>query len=59
MDRPAQRLRNFLGEEGLIEKGVELTIVPPLPFYLEALVGVFNGDNEDGVRARQARASRW
>jgi hypothetical protein len=26
---------------------VELTWVPPLPFYLEALVGVFNGDNEE------------
>ncbi len=39
-------LRNFLGEEGLQEKGAELTVVPNLPFYLEALVGAFNGDNE-------------
>ncbi|HEV8640500.1 MAG TPA: hypothetical protein VGV13_05320 [Methylomirabilota bacterium] len=40
-------LTRFLGEEGLVERGVELTWVPPLPFYLEALVGVFNGDNEE------------
>ena len=39
-------LRNFLGGEGLKEKGVEVTIVPDLPFYLEGLAGVFNGDNE-------------
>jgi hypothetical protein len=45
IDRP-NVLRNFLGEEGLQEKGIELTIVPPLPFYLEGLIGVFNGDNE-------------
>jgi len=45
IDRP-NVLRNFLGAEGLQEKGVELTIVPDLPFYLEGLVGVFNGDNE-------------
>ena len=45
IDRP-NVLRNFLGDEGLVEKGVELTLVPPLPFYLEALVGLFDGDNE-------------
>jgi opacity protein-like surface antigen len=45
IDRP-NVLRNFLGGEGLQEKGVEITIVPDLPFYLEGLVGVFNGDNE-------------
>ena len=45
IDRP-NALRNFLGDEGLKEKGVELTIVPDLPFYLEGLAGVFNGDNE-------------
>ena len=38
--------RYYFGEEGLTEKGFELTWVPDLPFYLEALVGVFNGDNE-------------
>jgi hypothetical protein len=45
VDRP-NALRNFLGEEGMTEKGVEATIVPDLPFYLEGLVGVFNGDND-------------
>ena len=40
-------LRWFLGGEGLVERGVELTWVAPLPFFLEGLVGVFNGDNED------------
>lgn len=45
IDRP-NVLRNFFGSEGLQEKGAEFTIVPPLPFYLEGLVGVFNGDNE-------------
>jgi hypothetical protein len=44
-DRPAV-LTSFFGEEGLVEKGVELTWVPDLPFYVEGLVGVFNGDNE-------------
>lgn len=43
-DRP-NVLRNFLGEDGLVEKGAELTVVPDLPFYLEGLVGAFNGDN--------------
>ena len=46
VDRP-NVLRNFFGEEGLVEKGAEVTWVPDfLPFYLEALAGVFNGDNE-------------
>src|SRR5882724_12799726 len=45
IDRP-NVLRNFLGDGGLQEKGLEATIVPDLPFYLEGLVGVFNGDNE-------------
>lgn len=45
IDRP-NVLRNFFGDDGLVEKGVELTWVPDLPFYLEALAGVFNGDNE-------------
>ena len=40
-------LLRFLGEEGLVERGAELTWLPPLPFYLEALVGAFDGDNED------------
>ena len=46
VDRP-NVLRNFFGDDGLVEKGVEVTWVPDfLPFYLEALAGVFNGDNE-------------
>jgi type II secretory pathway pseudopilin PulG len=45
VDRP-NVMRNFLGGEGLQEKGVELTFVPDLPFYIEALAGIFNGDNE-------------
>jgi hypothetical protein len=45
VDRP-NVMRNFLGGEGLQEKGVELTLVPDLPFYIEALAGIFNGDNE-------------
>jgi hypothetical protein len=40
-------LRWFLGAEGLVERGAELTWVAPLPFFLEGLVGVFNGDNEN------------
>lgn len=45
-DEPNVLLR-FLGEEGLVESGAEATWVPPLPFYLQLLAGVFNGDNED------------
>ena len=45
IDRP-NAFRNFLGEEGLSEKGFEATVVPDLPFYLEGLVGVFDGDND-------------
>src|SRR5262245_48690279 len=44
VDRPAV-YRYFFGQEGLVEDGVEFTWVAPLPFYLEALAGVFNGDN--------------
>ena len=39
--------RYYFGEEGLVEKGVELSWIPPLPFYVELLAGAFNGDNED------------
>jgi hypothetical protein len=45
-DQPSV-LTRFLGEEGLRESGAEVTWVAPLPFYLEALAGIFNGDNED------------
>jgi hypothetical protein len=40
-------LTRFFGEEGLRESGAELTWVAPLPVYLQAIVGVFNGDNEE------------
>lgn len=39
-------LTRFLGEEQFREAGVELSWVGPLPFYLEALAGVYNGDND-------------
>jgi hypothetical protein len=45
IDRP-NVMRRFLGDEGLNETGGELSWVAPLPFYLEALAGVFNGDND-------------
>src|SRR5882672_10744594 len=45
IDRP-NVMRNFFGAEGLHEKGMEVTLVPDLPFYIEALAGIFNGDNE-------------
>jgi hypothetical protein len=44
-DRPAV-LVNFFGQEGLAESGNELTWVPELPFYLQGIFGIFNGDNE-------------
>ena len=45
IDRP-NVMREFFGNEGLVEKGLEATWVPPLPIFLEVLGGVFNGDNE-------------
>jgi hypothetical protein len=39
-------LTRFLGEEQFRETGAELAWVAPLPFFLEGIVGVFNGDNE-------------
>jgi hypothetical protein len=39
-------LQQFFGKEGLVEAGFEATWVPPLPFYLELLGGVFNGQND-------------
>ncbi|MBI1734637.1 MAG: hypothetical protein HYR51_05625 [Candidatus Rokubacteria bacterium] len=44
-DTPHVLLR-FIGEEQFRESGAELAWIPPLPIYLEALVGIFNGDNE-------------
>jgi hypothetical protein len=37
----------FFGEEGLRESGVEVVWVAPLPIYLQAILGVFDGDNEE------------
>jgi hypothetical protein len=45
IDRP-DVLVQFFGQEGLVEKGGEATWVPPLPFFLDLLAGVFDGDNE-------------
>ena len=45
VDRP-NVMRNFFGPDGLVEKGMEATLVPDLPFYVEALFGLFDGDNE-------------
>ena len=45
IDRP-NVYTQFFGEDGLVEKGVEATWVPPLPFFLEVLGGVFDGDND-------------
>ena len=55
IDRP-NAFRIFFGDEGLNEKGLEATIIPDLPVYLEGLVGVFNGDNEDAFGAATLRA---
>ena len=56
IDRP-DVYRVFFGEEGLVEKGVEATWVPDfLPFYLQVLGGVFNGDNETAFGFGRLRA---
>jgi hypothetical protein len=36
----------FFGDEGLTENGTELAWVAPLPVYLQAILGVFAGDND-------------
>jgi hypothetical protein len=43
---PPNVLLRFLGEEQFRERGLEVSWVAPLPVYLEAVAGVFNGDNE-------------
>jgi opacity protein-like surface antigen len=45
IDTPSVLVR-FFGDEGLVEKGAELVWVAPLPVYLQAIVGFFDGDNE-------------
>lgn len=52
IDRPNVLVR-FFGEDGLVEKGAELTWVPDLPFYLEVLGGAFNGDNDTAFGERK------
>src|SRR6266571_4973543 len=54
VDRP-NVMRNFFGSEGLQEQGMEATFVPDLPFYVEALGGIFNGDNEAAFGAGTLR----
>lgn len=44
-DTPQVLLR-FLGEEQFRDNGAELSWVAPTPFFLEAIAGVFDGDNE-------------
>jgi hypothetical protein len=36
----------FFGDEGLVEDGAEIAWVAPLPVYLQAILGVFAGDND-------------
>lgn len=45
IDSPNVLVR-FLGDEGLVERGAEFVWVAPVPFYLQFIAGVFNGDNE-------------
>lgn len=35
--------RNFFGQEGLLDTGVEYSYLTPLPFYLDLTVGITNG----------------
>jgi hypothetical protein len=39
-------LSRFLGAEGLVERGAEFVWVAALPFYLQLIGGIFDGDNE-------------
>jgi hypothetical protein len=36
----------FFGDEGLVENGGELAWVAPTPVYLQAILGIFDGDND-------------
>jgi hypothetical protein len=45
IDSPNVLVR-FFGEEGLVERGAEVTWVVPLPWYVQLVAGVFDGDNE-------------
>jgi hypothetical protein len=48
IDRP-DVLKQFFGQEGLVEKGFEATWVPPLPFFLEVLGGVSTATSRRSV----------
>lgn len=43
---PPQVLLRFLGEEQFREVGAQFSWIAPTPFFLETVVGVFNGDND-------------
>jgi hypothetical protein len=45
IDNPNVLVR-FFGDEGLVEKGAELAWLLPLPVYLQAILGIFDGDND-------------
>jgi hypothetical protein len=49
----------FFGEEGLTEDGLEVSWVAPLPVYLQAILGVFNGDNEVAFGYGSLRDPLW
>lgn len=50
--------RAFLGDEGLIEKGVQVTYLPALPFYTELGIEVLQGENEVLFREDAATGPR-
>ena len=45
IDNPNVYVR-FFGEEGLVENGAEIAWVAPTPLYLQAIAGIFDGDND-------------
>jgi hypothetical protein len=45
IDNPDVYVR-FFGEEGLVENGAEIAWVAPTPVYLQAIAGIFDGDND-------------
>ena len=45
IDNPNVYVR-FFGEEGLVENGAEIAWVAPTPVYLQAIAGIFDGDND-------------
>ena len=53
-DRP-DVLTQFFGPEALNESGGEVTGAAPLPFFLEAVAGIFNGQNETAFGSNSFR----